>query len=205
MVNPSPTAFAEMLFRKERLFSDNAAKISKLQQDNSVLGAEIRAYKEAFEMLTGCVSEVVRPEPISRKREVKPSNEWVGVLRIAGAGGRVFGYDDIVAAGSIEGVEIKKPSARVQIMGYINAGIVERISDGKFRLIEKNGEPAEADSQINAGHVAELEDSYVAQHPIRNRENVGSSPTVSAPKPLRTNDFLGSSSLATPTHKSIFD
>lgn len=65
-------------------------------------------------------------------------------------------------------------------------------------------DPAEAGSQSNAGHVAELEVSPDAQHPIRNRENVGSSPTVSAPFHRSMSDLPASTNApAAPTNPRV--
>lgn len=95
-----------------------------------------------------------------------------------------------------EGIIHKR--GRVWFDGAGNGATDDVISDTD----ESEEAPGEPEASVNAGREAELEDhgalisTQVAQHPIANRESVGSKPTTSAPTHRDREKFLAGSTLS---------
>jgi hypothetical protein len=123
---------------------ERRAALARLDHDRMVLIAQIAAYEDAVRLLntpaasiTGAAGTLAAQAPAphrepSKRSGVRLSKVWAHVLGSLGTA--QFGYDDIMQMSDIFGFGIKRNVARSQMKLYTDSGLVERVSDGKFRV-----------------------------------------------------------------------
>ena len=83
-----------------------------------------------------------------RKRSLK--GHWRQIMQAVH--GSDFGYDDLIKAASRIGHAVGKETLRSQMSGYKQAGIVESVSEGRFRLTEYGMEAAAVSEKPSANN-----------------------------------------------------
>jgi hypothetical protein len=143
------------------------------------------------------------------------SSRWKTVL--ANLHGTTFSPDDVIdTVYRLEGRRMKPTEVRRMFEGYAEHGFVEILEGDQYLVTDHAFQKLALAQMKNPAEAGSLDDGSVAERSIapdsksggaapEKKAPVGSNPTTSAPNPLRTNDFLGSSSLATQTSNPTFD
>ena len=130
----------------ELLLSQKRNTLAGVEKQRSELLIEIRTLEGVVALLP------VEPEGAPKEdgdpvehRTRRPTRAWISLLRLASSQGtQPFGYDDLMLAAELEGMEMKAPTLRARMMDYVKAGYVNRIDQGKFLLAKAGTEMIEA-------------------------------------------------------------
>jgi hypothetical protein len=121
-------------------------ELMEAERHVEVLKAELRAWEEAWGMVTGHPSggrQSTRPSSrvCPDRRDVRrgPTSDWKSVL--IGMANKfpppvVFGLDDLERVSIEVGVPKSKDVIKSQMANYSNSGMVERVERGRFRITE---------------------------------------------------------------------
>lgn len=197
----------------DALIANKQTEVDDLRGRLSIAEAELRAFLAAKEAVGGHKPKPAE-NPIGRASESQPrarvGTTWTAILRrIESYRLRTFSVDDVMQVAEQLGLSMNRNAVRSNLANYHNKNMgIRRIADGKYELVDfeaffsDKNEKASVTTEASQGHVAELDSRTVsqtstgAQAPSGTRENVGSSPTVSAPFHRTGEKYLTGSSLS---------
>lgn len=155
MTHPILTLLAEASARVERA----ERKIADAERERKDARIEVAAYEKAARAV-GLQSEVplpvenatqaLEPKRARTPKVASPQNAWARVFRLLHkqyADG--FGYDEIASTADELGVAYKRPSLRTKMMNYVNANVMERVDNGKFKISDQGMAIFELDASPN--------------------------------------------------------
>jgi len=112
------------------------AQIADLERRRDIAKAKVEAFELSSKYMADMQPSAEKPKKKSRNR--MPSSDWVkifGELHERYSDG--FGYDQIMGVGATLGIDLKRPSLRTKMMNLADAGHVDRIDNGEFKITEK--------------------------------------------------------------------
>lgn len=115
--------------------------LAKLDRERETLLIEIKTYLDALGLVRGQTSQTDPSPKKSRQRGL--SSHWKAILAyLAADSTKPFGYDDVFIAASLAEVDITRGAARTKMMSFVDDGLIERVSDGQFRVTPKGADAA---------------------------------------------------------------
>jgi hypothetical protein len=144
--------------------NEKKREIARYEQSIATLRIEVGAYVDALELL-GISAEIAQgyvamgemlgefpsTKRIRKARGMSP--QWAQILLdVSEPGNTEFGYSSINAACDLRGFDVKGNVARAQMKQYVDTRMVDRVSDGKFKVTDAGRKAAtEALSLSEAG------------------------------------------------------
>lgn len=117
------------------------AKAAELARELEMARVKLAAYEEARAAMTG--SPVTPMQALMEHRrqrslgERRISSNWERIFgSLRDLGQAQFTTDEALAAAALAGVETNRNAVRSNLANYVNAGLVERVSEGVFRLTD---------------------------------------------------------------------
>lgn len=138
------TSIADLIERERQHIAALDAAIAKLKRDQDLARVKIAAYQEALGIIQGekpnkatAEASELRPSAHAGKRRI--SANWEKIFdELRELEGAQFTTDDALAAASRVGIETNRNAVRSNLANYVNVGLVERVSEGVFRLTPVN-------------------------------------------------------------------
>lgn len=115
------------------------AQVAAWQRKADIMGAKV----EAFEISAKYLAEMQAAKPSEKRvqRKRMPSSDWVRIFReLYDRYNAGFGYDQIIGVAANLDIELKRASLRSKMMNLAEAGHIERLKDGEFRITEQGAE-----------------------------------------------------------------
>ena len=134
MAHPIQSKISE----RERRLSEIDAEVASLRNEADRLGIEISVYKDALRYVEPRGGREPRARSIDSGDSRGISDMWSALLRtVAGDTGRdEYDIDFILLAAETLGSHMTRGNARAQMANFVNRGIAERVTAGRFRLTD---------------------------------------------------------------------
>jgi hypothetical protein len=131
----------------EKLISEKRAEVEALRNSLSLAEVELRAYERAAAIIASAQPAILEPA-ISRSRHItgaplmpaRQTGHWAALINdIKDIYPEKFTLDEAMLVAEAGGYPINRNAMRSNLANYVNKGIIERLSQGVFRLTP-NGE-----------------------------------------------------------------
>lgn len=128
--------------------AERRARLMELAREQIVAEAELRAYEDACEMISGRQPSCTETRPLASegatarkaiigaaRRVRKSSAVWESIVaECAPSLNAVFNIDDVLTSAARRNFTPTRGNVRSQMAAYIGRGLLERVAQGSFRI-----------------------------------------------------------------------